>query len=364
MAIRQRKGRRKPWEVYWNNPFTLKRESLYVETEEEAKKQDALKKYQLKYERDFFRREEVKTPQMEHTFESAYYLFLKERRFSERALSRHLLNMKPSVLFIGNTPLRDVDSAKLKNLVEHLLSRGIKTATLKRYMSQVVSVLRWAHQNKLITEIPRIPQLPHVEYEHFIPPTQHEITLIFAHASEHVRRVIVLGSQMGIRVGPSELFDLKWTDVDIENSVIHLRAAKKNRVEPIRDIPIRKALIKELQSWRDMDRAQGAEYIIHFMGKPIKSIRRGWKAALRRAGIARNIRPYDLRHAFATEAIAAGADIGTVAKLMGHASLTMILKHYQHVLNSQKIAAIEAIPEPKYVAENMWQLGNACAHRQ
>ena len=57
MAIRQRKGRRKPWEVYWNNPFTLKRESLYVETEEEAKKQDALKKYQLKYERDLFRRE-------------------------------------------------------------------------------------------------------------------------------------------------------------------------------------------------------------------------------------------------------------------------------------------------------------------
>ena len=34
MAIRQRKGRRKPWEVYWNNPFTLKRESLYVETED------------------------------------------------------------------------------------------------------------------------------------------------------------------------------------------------------------------------------------------------------------------------------------------------------------------------------------------
>ena len=63
MAIRQRKGRKKPWEVYWNNPFTLKRESLYVETEEEAKKQDALKKFQLKYERDFFRREEAEAPQ-------------------------------------------------------------------------------------------------------------------------------------------------------------------------------------------------------------------------------------------------------------------------------------------------------------
>lgn len=60
MAIRHREGRKKPWEVYWNNPFTLKRESLYVETEEEAKKQDALKKYQLRYERDLFRKEGIR----------------------------------------------------------------------------------------------------------------------------------------------------------------------------------------------------------------------------------------------------------------------------------------------------------------
>lgn len=74
-----------------------------------------------------------------------------------------------------------------------------------------------------------------------------------------------------------------------------------------------------------------------------------------RAGITRRIRPYDLRHAFATEAIAAGADIGTVAKLMGHTDMNMILKHYQHVLSSQKRAAVEALPEPQYVAKNMWQ---------
>ena len=94
MAIRQRKGRRKPWEVYWNNPFTLKRESLYVETEEEAKKQDALKKYQLKYERELFQRDASVEPKAEHTFESAYYLFLKDRRFSEEALKRYLRIMK------------------------------------------------------------------------------------------------------------------------------------------------------------------------------------------------------------------------------------------------------------------------------
>lgn len=137
MAIRERKGRKKPWEVYWNNPFTLKRESLYVESEEEAKKQDALKKYQLKYEREIFRREESQERKIEHTFESAYYLFLKDRRFSEVALKRHLKNMKPSLLLLKDTPLAEIDSVKLKIVIEHLRSRGIKASTIKRHMSKL-----------------------------------------------------------------------------------------------------------------------------------------------------------------------------------------------------------------------------------
>ena len=353
MAIRQRKGRRKPYEVYWNNPFTLKRESLYVETEEEAKKQDALKKYQLKFERDMFRREETLPLKIEHTFESVYYLFLKDRRFSEIALKRHLESSRKAIAFLGSTPLEELDGAKLKAFVDVLIFSGIRTSTIRRYTTPVISVLRWAFQNDLIAQLPKIPKRPHVEYKHFIPPTQQELALIFANAQDHIRRVIIFGSQMGIRVGPSELFSLKWSDIDIENRVIHLRAAQKNKAEPIRNIPIREVLLKKMQAWRDEDNMLGVEHVIHFRGKPIQSINTGWQSALRRAGIIRDIRPYDLRHAFATEAIAAGADIGTVAKLMGHASLTMVLKHYQHVLNSQKIAAIEALPEPKYVAENM-----------
>ena len=184
MAIRQRVGRKKPWEVYWNNPFTLKRESLYVETEEEAKKQDALKKFQLKYERDFFRREEAEAPQVEHTFESAYYLFLKDKRFSERSLKRHLKNMKRSLAFLKDTPLSDIDNTKLKQLMSHCLSFGIRASTLKRCIGQVFSVIRWAYQNELLRELPRIPKLPHIEYEHFIPPTQQELALVFVHAPE------------------------------------------------------------------------------------------------------------------------------------------------------------------------------------
>ncbi|MBR5997969.1 MAG: tyrosine-type recombinase/integrase, partial [Deltaproteobacteria bacterium] len=70
-----------------------------------------------------------------------------------------------------------------------------------------------------------------------------------------------------------------------------------------------------------------------------------WENTLKRAGITRRIRPYDLRHFFATQMIAAGVDLGTVAHLMGHTGTTMLLQHYQHVLSKQKKAAVEALPD-------------------
>lgn len=68
---------------------------------------------------------------MEHTFESAYYLFLKDKRFSERSLERHLKNMKCSLAFLKDTPLSDIDNTKLKQLMSHFLSFGIRASTLK-----------------------------------------------------------------------------------------------------------------------------------------------------------------------------------------------------------------------------------------
>jgi integrase len=47
------------------------------------------------------------------------------------------------------------------------------------------------------------------------------------------------------------------------------------------------------------------------------------------------LRPYDLRHAFATEETAAGVDIQTLAQIMGD-DLRMLLEHYRHIADKQK----------------------------
>jgi integrase len=162
-------------------------------------------------------------------------------------------------------------------------------------------------------------------------------------ASAHIQRVVIIGSKTGIRVGPSELFKLRWDNFDFRRGVITVEAAKKNAQEPIREVPIREDLIELFQFWKVEDNQAGIPWVIHFHGKPVSHVRRAWAETLRKAGITRELTPYCLRHLFATEALAAQVDVGTVAKIMGHSSPLMVLKHYQHVMTRQKKEAVEAL---------------------
>jgi integrase len=145
---------------------------------------------------------------------------------------------------------------------------------------------------------------------------------------------------------------MRWSDVDLQKGIVRLQAAQKNRNEPIREIPIKRSLLGIIQAWKAEDEQKGLEYVIHYRGKPVKNIHGSWAKIHRLAGLPNYFRPYDLRHAFATDALASGADVGTVAKLMGHTSPLMVLKTYQHVLTPQKQAVIEALPDIPEDAHN------------
>ena len=109
-----------------------------------------------------------------------------------------------------------------------------------------------------------------------------------------------------------------------------------------RDIPIRKDLLPILARWQYQD--ADCSYIINWAGKPVRKIATAWKTALQKSGI-RTIRPYDLRHTYATYSIRSGADIKTSAEIMGHENARMILKVYEHVDWAQKVRAIENMPD-------------------
>ena len=70
-----------------------------------------------------------------------------------------------------------------------------------------------------------------------------------------------------------------------------------------------------------------------------------------------------MRHAFATEGMAVGIDPGTMASLMGHSSPLMLMKHYQHVMTKQKVAAVESLPHVDFAASLLKGNVTECVQR-
>jgi integrase len=87
----------------------------------------------------------------------------------------------------------------------------------------------------------------------------------------------------------------------------------------------------------------GAPFVFpspHNTQEPIGSVKKAHRATVLRAGIKGHFRLYDLRHTFATRAVASGADLPTLSALLGHASILMTMR-YVHPAAEQKRIAIE-----------------------
>ena len=137
----------------------------------------------------------------------------------------------------------------------------------------------------------------------------------------------------GLRV--SELCGLELQDVIADAGVVRCRGkGSKERIVPI-GLPAAKALARYLESAREsFTRGNAAERRIFLtrLGRPFT--RMGVFKMLREraaaAGVdAKAVSPHVLRHCFATDLLAHGADIRAIQEMLGHASIatTQIYTH-------------------------------------
>jgi integrase len=115
----------------------------------------------------------------------------------------------------------------------------------------------------------------------------------------------------------------------------------------IRLVPIEGA-IEHLERWFDEDSKAFGDRVtnvtlIHFRGERISSLKRAWSTAKTKAGVTRRLRPYDLRHAFVTEAMRNSADLKSVSQIIGHSRPDTTLREYQHVLAEQHREVIRRV---------------------
>jgi integrase len=233
-------------------------------------------------------------------------------------------------------------------------TKKIKISTIHRELSIVKAILNWSTYKQQPPIIPYNPvdkyEMPRRDDEIILPPTKEERQRIYDKASPHIQRFIVLNYNTGARSGSSELLKICWEHVDIKANRITIISADKGGPK-LRRIGITEELVGYLANWRQEDsQLQGCDPFlisgprVHYRGTPIKKINKAWTATLKRAGIKRRIRPYDLRHAFATDLLEAGGDIGTVSRIMGHSRPDTTLKVSQHITGKQAAEVIDKLP--------------------
>lgn len=130
-----------------------------------------------------------------------------------------------------------------------------------------------------------------------------------------------------------------------ENSTLTVRCAKSKQ-RPWRKVCLSAPVLFEMLAWREEDAVLGCEWVIHSEGHRIKrTIRDLWEIAQRKNGITRHLKAYGLRHTFATEALSAGADLNAVSSNMSHQGPTQLMLVRQSVLDRQRRAVAESIPD-------------------
>jgi integrase len=75
--------------------------------------------------------------------------------------------------------------------------------------------------------------------------------------------------------------------------------------------------------------------------KPVVKLNNAHYGTMDRANI-RNFRIYDLRHTFASRMAMAGVDLVTLAALLGHSRVQMVMR-YAHPVEEHKIEAIQKL---------------------
>jgi site-specific recombinase XerD len=216
-----------------------------------------------------------------------------------------------------------------KHAVSHSYQRMI-VASIDKFYNLVVGVklnLKHLYPSRKTHTLPKYLNLSEVK------------RMIELTTNQKHRCIIKLLYGCGLRL--SELLNLKITDIDSGNMVVHIRNSKGNKD---RVVMLSNQLLQDLREY--FSEYKPKEYLIEGQGGGVyseKSVQNVVKDAAARAGIKKQVTPHILRHSFATHLLENGTDIRYIQQLLGHSSIktTEIYTHITDISKSKIKSPLE-----------------------
>jgi len=243
--------------------------------------------------------------------------------------------------------LRKLRRSHVEQWVKVMTSAGLAPSTMRTRMNNVRAVLRAAVRDKVIASDPSAGvSLPRVRRADagMTVPTAEQVSAILGAADWWFRPFVAVAAFAGLRLG--EIAGLRVGDIDFLRRIIVV--SRQVQRAPGGAVEVR------APKYGSERRVYAADALVELLAAHITACRPGiepsrwlfeatpgqpphqntvghlWRKACRRAGVA-GLTLHDCRHFYASGLIAAGCDVVTVQRALGHAKATTTLNTYAHL---------------------------------
>ena len=267
----------------------------------------------------------------------------------------------------GEMPMGDADARVVMAWEQELVEEGLSDTTVSHLHVFLKQVFTWARKvGDLqsspfdLVDAPRrhtkpINALDHAEVERME-------SMLAGYGSAPMATGALIAVKTGMREG--EVCALRWQNIDSKAGVIHVchsltrkrgsfELSRSKTAGSVRDIPFGPRLREVLLDRMRQTEKELAEFdmpwddALYVIGSPIEAkfknpqvLSKEWHQFARIGRLmgtqGKPPKFHDLRHTFATIAIAANMDVKTVSVLLGHADASMTLRVYADCLGESK----------------------------
>lgn len=284
-----------------------------------------------------------------HSTKKIYAGYLKkwiEPRWGSYALSD--VRSVEVELWLKDLALAPGSRCKIRNVMSLLFNHGRRHDLCER------NPIEWVRQSAKRRTSPDIL-------------TTNEVRNLLANLRFRERTLVLLAVTTGLR--RSEIFALKWKDVDNEAKQIHVTRSIVQNVVGIcktessqKPVPAHDDLVETLQQWRVQTRYKSQEDWL--FASPVHQGRWPYLAqqimrhhiipVARKLGINKRIGWHTFRHTYSTLLRSTGAELKIMQELLRHSTIRVTLDTYTQAVTNEKRTAQEAVVAllcPRKIAE-------------
>ena len=151
---------------------------------------------------------------------------------------------------------------------------------------------------------------------------------VSAYAVAAIRLLMLTGCRR------NEILTLQWKDVDLDAGELNLKDTKTGA----RAVPMSPAAVHVLAT---LPRVSGSAWVIPGKkpGTHMRNVNDPWEIVRKRAGL-EDVRLHDLRHSFASRALALGESLPVIGKLLGHTQVETTARYAHLTRDSAREAAV------------------------